>query len=991
MDTLESIKLKSITLNNIRRFGSDVQINFGSGATIFIAPNGSGKTAVLEAIELALTSEVKRLQGRWAPLIRDGGNEASVKINFGDWQREVSVTKESVSIINEGNLKQIFSDTNPEEIPFLLRLTHLLDQRDGEWFCHQRSEKAGGQLAMLPLSRQASQINSTVARLRPAVARRITELKIAIESKQKVLDDWNALLRIRDSAQTDLSKPLPPLALLNERLEEIINTPLRVEAKSVAAIREQWAIANTINNQRLVSIETTLGSLAELVLVPINYSKISESLESLQQKLQTSKLAQSEYQDNQKVLSKNIESAADNHRRLNGKLSQLISKLERKRTYEEKLVLLNTQRQMSEELIRSFEQKKAIFVKAQEYYSAALTATEVNDILESLSLTIAQNYDELTAARKSYKNWCDAELRKQVEEKNLNVTSTNIASLEEELRGLAAEVERANSSYHHAKSVVSAYQDAVGAIRAAVSTVAEKLPVGTSACPVCLEVHGEQKLRSRISEALKVINPHLEIATLELHSATKLLETLQRKQYEKNAELIAALAARARINEALTVVGFEIATARSDKLLVGNELSEIQKRLDFLQKKVDGENAELNVKRAVQEPLASVEDMTQLATHYNSAKRDLAECEEAVMKMNEVIRNTSSTLNELECLVVKEMTIEQLEQMLKSLEEEVQLSAAEIEEAQAKKSTLSRLLLDTDISITRTSQQLELEKGHLEALLTKWLSAKLLDPPSNEQLENTKEKLLQDKTKADEIRLQLSDIEMELNRIAEANALMAAQQEVDAVRGKLSESKHTQLMMESLKNAQDEYALSSQRKNALDEFHLHLTTGIEKIRDKIVDVVPHWQAILRRIVQEPRFSGTSLKYYQTRAKDHASIQVGLGDSFVGAADVASQAQMTDLQLSFMLSMATIHKWSPWKALLLDDPTQHHDLVHASSVFDVLRDFIAELGFQVVLTTHDAQQARFLMRKLSNDGIDARLWTLEPSQDGMTAKQIGGIL
>lgn len=42
-----------------------------------------------------------------------------------------------------------------------------------------------------------------------------------------------------------------------------------------------------------------------------------------------------------------------------------------------------------------------------------------------------------------------------------------------------------------------------------------------------------------------------------------------------------------------------------------------------------------------------------------------------------------------------------------------------------------------------------------------------------------------------------------------------------------------------------------------------------------------------------------------------------------------------------------------------------------------------------LTTHDAQQARFLMRKLSNDGVDARLWTFEPSLNGMTAKQIGG--
>ncbi|WP_199269901.1 hypothetical protein [Algibacter sp. L1A34] len=44
--------------------------------------------------------------------------------------------------------------------------------------------------------------------------------------------------------------------------------------------------------------------------------------------------------------------------------------------------------------------------------------------------------------------------------------------------------------------------------------------------------------------------------------------------------------------------------------------------------------------------------------------------------------------------------------------------------------------------------------------------------------------------------------------------------------------------------------------------------------------------------------------------------------------IASEAQLTDLQLTFMLAMAKQHHWTPWRALLLDDPTQHHDLVHA---------------------------------------------------------------
>ena len=95
--------------------------------------------------------------------------------------------------------------------------------------------------------------------------------------------------------------------------------------------------------------------------------------------------------------------------------------------------------------------------------------------------------------------------------------------------------------------------------------------------------------------------------------------------------------------------------------------------------------------------------------------------------------------------------------------------------------------------------------------------------------------------------------------------------------------------------------------------------------------------------------------------------------------------MTDLQLTFLLSMAMSHQWSPWKALLLDDPTQHHDLVHASAVFDLLRDYIVDHGFQVVIATHDALQARYFLRKLQNDGIEAKIWTLVPTENGVTAQ------
>ena len=44
-------QLKSITLSNIRRFGADTSIELSGGATILLAPNGTGKTAIFEAAD----------------------------------------------------------------------------------------------------------------------------------------------------------------------------------------------------------------------------------------------------------------------------------------------------------------------------------------------------------------------------------------------------------------------------------------------------------------------------------------------------------------------------------------------------------------------------------------------------------------------------------------------------------------------------------------------------------------------------------------------------------------------------------------------------------------------------------------------------------------------------------------------------------------------------------------------------------------------------
>jgi hypothetical protein len=44
----------------------------------------------------------------------------------------------------------------------------------------------------------------------------------------------------------------------------------------------------------------------------------------------------------------------------------------------------------------------------------------------------------------------------------------------------------------------------------------------------------------------------------------------------------------------------------------------------------------------------------------------------------------------------------------------------------------------------------------------------------------------------------------------------------------------------------------------------------------------------------------------------------------------SEGQLSALSVSALLAASTTFSWSRWRALLLDDPLQHNDVIHASA-------------------------------------------------------------
>jgi exonuclease SbcC len=101
-----------------------------------------------------------------------------------------------------------------------------------------------------------------------------------------------------------------------------------------------------------------------------------------------------------------------------------------------------------------------------------------------------------------------------------------------------------------------------------------------------------------------------------------------------------------------------------------------------------------------------------------------------------------------------------------------------------------------------------------------------------------------------------------------------------------------------------------------------------------------------------------------RQNVHVDCKVGRDDADLRL----SEGQASIKALSFLMAASTSYQWSRWKALILDDPLQYNDLVHKAAFLDLLRPLVLTQGYQVIISTHDLEEAEFIERKCRNADI-----------------------
>jgi hypothetical protein len=201
---------------------------------------------------------------------------------------------------------------------------------------------------------------------------------------------------------------------------------------------------------------------------------------------------------------------------------------------------------------------------------------------------------------------------------------------------------------------------------------------------------------------------------------------------------------------------------------------------------------------------------------------------------------------------------------------------------------------------------------------------------------------------------------------------------------------HEQALEKSLADARAALKLSTGAKTALTRFTKQLQSDAEDFSARVLDplngVIDAFnQAMLSapgetiRFAAKHRVDATKfdmMLHYKDRIDD--AILPDLPPQVV-----LSEGQLAANGFSILCAASTAYPWSRWRALLLDDPLQHNDIIHTAAFVDVMRNLVAIEGYQLLMSSHDRAESEFIARKFEAAELPCTRITLTaPSTEGV---------
>lgn len=977
-------KLNSISISNVRRFSEDVTLNISSGATIILAPNGTGKTSIFEAIELALTGAVRRLSQPPDALIRDGLDIAKIRLDFDSAQY-------CEAVFNRGNNPQtdiqhnsLFGKVERENIPFLLRLTHLLNQNSKDWFVQSTGTAAAQQLDSLAIGKDAQYVFGNITSLKRSSTLLLEGVQRDFDIANEKLQSWRALLDRRSSVMTVSETGLTPKQELIKTIQDIDGRASLKISEQVPAISAFLSEVDFRLQQSLESLKNKKGTLESLKSTIQSYTQVLASLLQAQQSVKEKNDEIDQTQKEIQELTSKIDREIKLRDEANNNVALQRSSLSNLARFNEASVLLQSLRH---NLIILNDQRDVAIKQLQIAEQAFKEYSERNGIAKSVQArkaVIEKQKNDLLPLQLIAKDWMKSEIILQQQREALANAEQKMKQAEEDLSTADLATKSAKDTIDALEKRLKSLTETSDTIKQAVTIIVSNLSATETICPVCLTEYEPIALQERMARAVTSINTEIAPINDALQKSKEELERLSGSAKGAKSTVESSKNEYASIQNLILEISSKAKSYR-DRFISASDgksaLTEFESRLKTINDSEEAINKEFNDLKDIPSDADVASADSDFRTKYASKSQLDATIESVIRQVAEqeqIVTNLQKDINLTFTKETIESQIFQFEQNSRLHEENRKNLASKL----AQESELNEKYKGQLIALQTNVQNLDFRKSEL---LNLWYQSGIKGEPSLTELEKAqKETEVQLKKVQDNLKV-LERISPELAKWQTYEEYFKFEEEVRAQAGELSEEDFTKKLSDELDIAQRKLKTVQNNNEILLKFSGYLDTEIQTINKRLEAINPTLGRILKRLTVDPRFADTSISSYQHYKKNYADVKVPLHGSRALVAHVASEAQITDVQFSFLLAMAQTYQWSPWKALLLDDPTQHHDLVHAASVFDLLRDYIVDHGFQVVMATHDSVQAKFFMRKLENDGVPCSLYNLRSTESGVIAE------
>lgn len=1012
---MTDIYLSQVTLSDFRTFGQfDVQIPAGPGLTLLVGTNGLGKSSFFDAIEWGLTGQVRRLL-RYLPARADeatylrrrgAAGPHGVTLQFSDGKRvhrqggAKPVAGEVIEL-----LKKPEWDAGIEDIGTYLAFTHFLGQAEPQRFT---SRDSGEQWKALKGPSGIDRLEDIRRGLRGrstsmAFTRRIDRDAEAVETAEKevvVWKDFQARLAVARDA-SGAAGGIDPEALrsqlqsLDERLNDLIGSsasPASDETTAGVLTRQRGLV-----QAERISIQQAIRRLDDLSTVPQRYaaqvaaaSPDAPEMRSGRERLETAKTVRATSSLTSEGAQFTAATAGQDLAAKRDALAAIAGVGANRR------VFAATQAEIQRSSAARESVRSDLAKATPELASVQTLLAGTRQRAEAVSALAARL---ATASDLSTKARLLPELTDKTQKASEELAA--LISLAQSARAalpqLVEQRDRSTADRNAARARLEGVRARSTAMAAAVAQIAAHLHETDAACPVC---------RTNVG-------------------AGELLRVAKASAATQSEDLAAAEALEARLSADLVSINGEIA---ANELSIRNA-NLADSALRFAEEALQAQRSV--VQAGLPEPsddlLAAAEKQQQDATDaFNAALQassgDAAATADASARLATLtteISNLEQRLAELDAAVaVGEARLEVLRQALAAAGHEqtpdadFQALIGEAEAAHARGAATAKTADEAAAAAlqayTAATAEVQSAQQALDAAETtraaaqaaaavlqgNWKREGLRGTPDAAELERAYDA---QKRRSDA----LERLEDERSQLVAAFDLTLSQKSLQDLIAEMvgiggpgaadDPRVYEQRLEKKVEEAQTALARSRTVNAVVRRFSETLREKAESFsRDFLAPLNDLIGAYNEALLSNP---GDSIRFKADNRIDRTDFGMGLSfrerwednlfDKSLPPQVVLSEGQMAANGFSILCAASTAYPWSRWRALMLDDPLQHNDIIHAAAFVDLMRNLVQMQDYQLVMSSHDRAEAEFIARKFDAAGLPCKIINLTaPSRAGV---------